>query len=199
MVLQALATYGTEGMSWYWQAAAMTAATVAGSYIDNNILFPQAGQTGPRLSDVNIQTATEGASIPRVDGYCRIAGNVIWATRFKETESTSGGKGMGGSPEVTTYSYSISVAIGLCEGVVPKLGRIWADGNMLDVSKCTIRFYHGTKTQAADPLIEEIEGTGNTPAYRGLAYIVFEDLDLTPFGNRIPQFQVELVSNRFQP
>jgi hypothetical protein len=193
MVLQALATYGTEGMSWYWQAAAMTAATVAGSYIDNNILFPQAGQTGPRLSDVNIQTATEGASIPRVDGYCRIAGNVIWATRFKETESTSGGKGMGGSPEVTTYSYSISVAIGLCEGVVPKLGRIWADGNLLDVSKCTIRFYHGTTTQAPDPLIEEIEGSGNTPAYRGLAYIVFEDLDLTTFGNRIPQFQVELV------
>jgi len=191
-ILTAVANYGTQGMSWYWQVGASLAASVAGSYIDNNILFPQPNQYGSRISDVNIQTATEGAAIIRVDGYVRIAGNVIWATRFKETESTQGGKGMGGA-ESTTYSYSISFAIGLCSGVVQKIGRIWADGNLLDVTKCTIRFYHGTETQTADPLIEEIEGAGNTPAYRGVCYVVFEDLDLTAFGNRIPQFQVELV------
>src|SRR5205814_10605336 len=44
-----------------------------------------------------------------------------------------------------------------------------------------------------DPLIEEIEGTGNTPAYRGLATIVFEDMDLTNFGNRIPQLNFEII------
>src|SRR5581483_6941976 len=32
-----------------------------------------------------------------------------------------------------------------------------------------------------------------TPAYRGLAYIVFEDMDLTNFGNRIPQVNFEII------
>jgi len=169
-----------------------TVGSAVGGIVDSYLLSSMQHSTGPRLTDVSIQTSTEGAAIPRVDGYCRISGNVIWATRFKEKESTTGGKGFGG-PEVTNYSYSISVAVGLCEGVVPKLGRIWADGNLLDVSTCTIRFYHGTDSQTADPLIEEIEGAGNTPAYRGLCYLVFEDLELTAFGNRIPQFQVELV------
>src|SRR5690606_3609878 len=30
------------------------------------------------------------------------------------------------------------------------------------------------------------------PAYRGTAYVVIEDLDLGPFGNRIPQFNFEV-------
>ncbi|MEO1198808.1 MAG: glycoside hydrolase/phage tail family protein, partial [Pseudomonadota bacterium] len=37
------------------------------------------------------------------------------------------------------------------------------------------------------------EGAGNAPAYRGTAYIVFERLDLAPFGNRIPQFSFEVI------
>ena len=35
-------------------------------------------------------------------------------------------------------------------------------------------------------------GRGDAPAYRGLCYLVFERLDLTPFGNRIPNLSVEL-------
>ena len=41
------------------------------------------------------QTSREGAAIPRVYGRVRIAGQVIWATRFEEvvSESRDGGKG----------------------------------------------------------------------------------------------------------
>ena len=38
-----------------------------------------------------------------------------------------------------------------------------------------------------------IEGTGNVPGYKGLAYIVFEDLPLDDFGGRIPQLSFEVV------
>jgi len=47
--------------------------------------------------------------------------------------------------------------------------------------------------QLPDPLIEAIEGAGQTPAYRGTAYIVFEDLPLDAFGNRLPQLSFEVV------
>ncbi len=50
----------------------------------------------------------------------------------------------------------------------------------------------GREDQQPDPLIVATEGAEHAPAYRGLAYIVFEDLDLTPFGERIPQFSVEV-------
>ena len=41
--------------------------------------------------------------------------------------------------------------------------------------------------------MEAVEGVGNVPAYRGTAYVVLEDLDLSPYGNRVPQFTFEVV------
>jgi hypothetical protein len=170
----------------------------AGSEIDA-ALSPgmHSRRQGPRLSGINIQSSTEGAPIPRVFGRMRVAGQLIWATNFKETSNTAtthvGGKGGGSSVTETDYAYSISFAVGLCAGKAAGIGRVWADGTPLDLSPFTARFYSGDESQTADPLIQEIEGAGNTPAYRGLCYIVFEDLPLAQFGNRIPQLQFEII------
>jgi hypothetical protein len=164
--------------------------TIAGSAIDAS-LQPSVKRYGSRLSDITLQTAREGAPIPRLYGRMRLSGQLIWASRFQEATKTSGGKG--GSASSTSYAYSVSFAVGLCEGVITRLGRIWADGNLLDPSFYTMRLYRGDDRQLPDPLIEEIEGVVNTPAYRGLCYVVFEDMPLTAFGNRIPQLQFEIV------
>jgi hypothetical protein len=166
---------------------------VAGTMIDS-ALMPAIKRSGAQLSDITIQSSTEGRPIPQVYGRVRLAGQILWASRFKEASATSGGKGLGGSSvETTTYSYSVSFAVGLCAGPVTRIGRIWADGNLLDPTAYTIRTHSGTETQMPDPAIEEIEGAGNTPAYRGLCYVVFEDMPLAAFGNRIPQLQFEIV------
>ena len=175
--------------------------TALGARIDGALLGGAgARREGPRLSDPDIQTSTEGAAIPRVFGRARVAGQIIWATKFKETivkSKQSSGGGKGGAPkatvEQTEYRYAISFAVGLAEGRATKIGRVWADGKLLDLSKFTMRFYPGTEDQDADPLIEDIEGAGNTPSYRGLCHVVFEDMELAQFGNRIPQLQFELV------
>jgi hypothetical protein len=171
---------------------------LAGSKIDA-ALSPgrRLARSGPRLSDINIQASTEGAAIPRLFGRVRLAGQVIWASRFRETASTtktqSGGKG---APSVavsqTDYSYSISFAVGLGEGRATRLGRVWANGVLLDLSQYTVRFHDGAEDQGPDPLIADTEGAGGTPAYRGLCYVVFEDMPLAAFGNRIPQLQFEI-------
>ncbi len=173
--------------------------SLAGSLIDAAIApGTHISRTGSRLSDVNIQASTEGAPVLRAYGRVRAAGQLIWASRFKETKTTTttsgGGKG-GPSASVTQtdYSYAISFAVGLCAGQISKLGRVWADGSLIDLSQYTTRLYVGSETQTPDPLIEETEGAGNTPAYRGLAYLVFEDLPLAGFGNRIPQMQFEII------
>ena len=64
-----------------------------------------------------------------------------------------------------------------------------------------IRIYNGTDSQQPDPLIQAREGVGRTPAFRGLAYIVFEGLPLSDepgslfdFGGNFPRVKVEVVT-----
>jgi hypothetical protein len=71
--------------------------------------------------------------------------------------------------------------------------RVWADGRELDLTAIEMRVYRGDGEQLPDPLIEAKQGEGNAPAYRGLAYVVFERLPLDSFGNRIPLLQFEVL------
>ena len=152
---------------------------------------------GCDCTDLHLQASTEGASIPAVFGSVRIAGQVIWAARFKEHADTeeidTGGKGGGPRITSTSYRYTLSFAVGLCDGRIARIGRVWANGEPLDLSQVSWRLHDGSETQGPDPLIETIEGADHAPAYRGLAYVVFEDLQLERFGNAIPQLSFEIV------
>ena len=178
-------------------AIGRAAGAIAGSFIDNAILGSGSApvEVG-RARSLSLQTSTEGVPIPRVYGRMRVAGQVIWSTRFKEhvrtTSTSQGGKASGPSQSVKEYSYSISFAVGLCEGPIERIGRVWADGNLLDLTGLDYRLYSGDAEQLPDPKMEALEGTGTVPAYRGLAYVVFEDLPLGGFGNRIPQLNFEV-------
>lgn len=148
-----------------------------------------ADHEGPRLSELAIQTSSDGAPMPRLWGRARIAGQVIWASRFSEQANESGG-GKGG-PSVTTYSYSVSFAVGLCEGEISGIGRVWANGALLDQSRYALRVHAGREDQAPDALIEAIEGAA-APAFRGTAYVVMEDWPLDEFGGRLPNLSFEV-------
>jgi len=172
------------------------AGALVGGMVDQAIissLTPGTRQEGPRLTSTDIQTSTEGSVIDRVIGRARIAGQVIWATRFEEqvVTETTGGKGAP-KPKVTTttYRYFGNFAVGLCEGPIAGVGRIWADGKEIDRTLFEHRCYGGSEVEPVDPLIEAKEGLA--PAYRGLAYIVFERLPLEEWGNRIPQISAEV-------
>ena len=172
------------------------AGALVGSMLDQAIvsaLTPPMRREGPRLTTTDIQTSTEGSPMNRVYGRARTAGQVIWATRFEEEVTTErqGGKGFGGPKiETTTYTYYGNFAVGLCEGPVAGIGRIWADGKEVDQTEVEFRVYLGTESQQTDPLIEAKEKSA--PAYRGVCYIVFERLDLTQYGNRLPQVTAEV-------
>ena len=179
------------------RTVATTAASFAASSLEGLIFGPQKRSVeGPRLESFTVQASTEGASVLRVFGRARVAGQIIWAANFKETvsETTEQSGGKGGRPavqtEITEYLYSISIAIGLCEGEISRIARIWADGKPFDLSNINARVYRGTEDQLPDDVIVATET--NAPAFRGLAYIVFEDLPLKDFGNRIPQFSFEI-------
>ncbi|TYO85040.1 baseplate multidomain protein megatron [Oceanicella actignis] len=166
------------------------AGAIVGGLIDQKVLGSgsEAVARG-KASTLRIQTSQEGAPIPRVQGRMRVAGQVIWSTRFKEHVARRGG-GKGGGPTVSEYSYTISFAVALCEGPIERIGRVWADGKPLDMEAISWRLHKGDESQGPDPLIEAVEG--EAPAYRGVAYLVFEDLPVGSFGNRMPQINVEV-------
>jgi hypothetical protein len=163
---------------------------VIGGIVDQRLLGGSAPVEGPRLDGIRVMGSREGAGVARVYGRMRVAGQVIWAANFRETASASGGGK--GRPRARSYSYSLSFAVGLCEGPVERIGRVWADGRLVDQTQVALRLHRGGEDQAPDPLIEAVEGAGNASAYRGLAYVVFEDLPLGPYGDRVPQIAVEV-------
>lgn len=170
---------------------------------------------GARLSDLSVQTSEPGQTIPFIFGTVRIAGNIIWSTRIKEhvKSEEQGGKGHSGTT-VNTYSYTWSGAILFCEESDQILG-IWANekkiydynggtqkGYTLTHNGTTgawtsshLRVYTGTQTQLPDALIEADKGVGNTPAYTGRTYVVFEDFALADYGNTLPTFTVLVRRN----
>jgi len=170
-----------------------------GRVIDQRLMGSgsRAVETG-RIDRFRLSGANEGAPVGQVWGRMRVGGQVIWASRFLDTVTTTrsgGGKGAPSAPKTTTttHNYSVSLALALCQGELTRVGRIWADGVEIARDSLNLRLYPGNETQLPDPKIAAIEGAGNAPAYRGTAYVVLEDIDLGQFGNRVPQFSFEVM------
>jgi hypothetical protein len=132
-------------MSNVGQAALIVVGTVVGAYFGNPqlgfvlgslagaALFPTQLPAGPQLTDNRTTQATIGTPIPIIFGTASVAGTVIWLAPYVQT--TNSGKG---GPEQTTYSYTQSIALLLCEAVqdgapaaIGGVSRIWENGTIV--------------------------------------------------------------------
>lgn len=175
--------------------------SAVGGYIDPTKI------EGPKLSDRKVQVSSYGWAIPVIYGGDAGTGNIIWSTDLEEHDVEDDGKG--GGPTVVNHTYSVSCAILIAEGPIAGIRRIWADAKLIydvseDASEQTqlasvlfaqyFAFYQGTPDQLPDPTMEAALGVGNVSAYRGYSYIVFTDIPLQDYGNRIPSFRFETGS-----
>lgn len=183
---------GALGLGGLGATLGKAGGALAGAVADKMLFGTDRTIETGKLADLSVQASSEGASLPLVYGRARLAGQVIWATRFEEvvSEEKAGAKA-GGGPTVRAHSYFANFGVALSEGPITRIGRIWADGKPLDEADLTIRRYLGTADQSADPLIAAFHDPA--PAYRHTAYVVFERLPLSAFGNRLPQLSFEVV------
>jgi hypothetical protein len=172
---------------------------LAGSVIDSALFGQKQRVEGPRLADTKVSTSTYGVPIALLFGAVRIGGNVIWASDLRERAHRRrvGGKG-GRRGTATTWTYSCDLAVAFGAGPAAAIPRLWGDGKLLaEGTVCrraaSLALYLGTEAQMPDPTIEAAVGIGNTPAYRGIVYAVFADLQLADFGNRIPLITAEIA------
>lgn len=190
---------GIAASTWGWSIGAAV----------GNMLFAPDGPDyeGPRLGDLKVTGAVEGSDIPILYGQCRAATQLIWTKDLREvvTKTSSGGKGGGGGSTTTTYTYFGTFAVCVGEFQSQHIRRIWANKKLIYDTSPSAQFtteeghafnlYLGSQTQQPDPLIEAEVGAGNAPAYRGYTYIVFDDIPLVDYGNRLPNIEIEVVTS----
>lgn len=130
-----------------------------------------------------LQSSAQGVTIPVVHGTARISGNLVDYLNFQAiphtTTQSSGGKG--GSPKFsnTTYTYSVSLVMGLCEGPVTSVTKIWRGKNVYpSPTALNATLLTGALGQAVWSPLLTLVGGAHAITYSGLACIAAQDYDL---------------------
>lgn len=164
--------------------------SLVGGFLDR----PRAQQVG-KLDDLRVSGSGYGQAISQVYGVARCAGTIIWSTDLVQHERGEGAKG--GYP-IEDFTYSCSFAVAVCRGPINSITKIWADDTVIYdpggsvPPSVTMTRYLGDEFQTPDPFISGLEASGTVPGFRGIAYVVFQNMDLTAYGNRIPNFSFEV-------
>ncbi|TDV04695.1 phage tail protein [Paraburkholderia caballeronis] len=184
---------------------AIEAGFLAGQLLGSILFAPKP----PSPADVRVMDSAYGKWIPLLWGRYRLSGNVIWAGT-PHSHNQGGGKGMAGGKGANQTYVTMSFAVALCAGPIDSIQRIWANGKLIydtsnpadwqSISGSTsmvtgFTVYKGDEDQLADPVMESQLGAGNVPAYRGMAYVVFNELNLQQWGNFLPSLSFEVLKD----
>jgi len=183
---------------------------------------PVVGPTG----DLGFTASNYGSSLPIVFGSDKFTGNVFWTSPYEAKNYTSP------TGQVYTY-YTVSFALGLCEGELQAISRLWIgeklvystrvdvdgdnvvqpgpdgtiNGGYVDMTssdsplrglaasdrQARLTLFNGTETQVPSGIMVQEDGFELTPAYRGVAYILFENYITSE--ETIPAIFAEVNSN----
>lgn len=129
--------------------------------------------TAEKLSDFQINSASYGESVPVIFGTTRISGNIIdWFdfTAIPHTTTTRTGKGGGSKSKSTDFTYTVACLLGLAEGPIGGIGRIWKDKEIYDsLAAVNMTVFKGEYGQAPWSYTQGKHPEKALP-YSGLAY-----------------------------
>lgn len=202
-VVAAFATDGAGTLQGYEAGFAIGAAIggIAGSYIDPILI------QGNKIGSSQTQTAAEGGARAIMYGQACVTATCIVARGNRKVvkKKQSNGKGSSGATQNETVTWTF--AIGLCEAIVGGvITRVWQDETLVydtldgstisaadnDKFSTKFRFYDGNESQLPDADLQVFLGE-DTPYFRGTAYVVFPNFDLTQTSERIPTFKFEII------
>lgn len=149
-----------------------------------------------KIADFTVSTAEYGSAVPEILGTTRISGNVIYYDDFtahEHRETQRSGKGGHSSKTVTiSYTYTVAVILGLCEGPIQGLKRVWIGKDIYTYPNDTIQLTLFTGETNQKPWAYTL---GKHPdkalSYSGLAYMAGV-IDLGDSGS-MPNYNFEVV------
>lgn len=151
-----------------------------------------------RLSDLQLTGSQYGAAIPWIWGTVKVGCQIVWWSDLKETSRKKGSKTTGTRQKV--YSYSVDFLAMLCHGPVTAILKIWADDKLIYDVAAGLTPANITVNKLGDytqTIITDMDDqqAGPVPAYRGRCVVYFNDFDLTPYFNRLPQLSFLVQNN----
>jgi hypothetical protein len=147
-----------------------------------------------KISEFTVNTAEYGAVVPEIIGTVRTAGNVIYYDDFtahEHRETHKAGKG-GKSKQVSiTYTYTVAVILGLCEGPISGIGKVWIGKNVHNYPADDIQLtlFDGKENQQPWAYTQSKHPDKALP-YPGLAYMAGV-IDLGDSGS-MPSYNFEV-------
>lgn len=172
----------------------------------------------PKPRENRVQISTYAAPIPIVYESARISGNVIYMQTPNVTLVMSKHRQDGVRYYEYVQTTTSTFAVAFCEGPVSGISRIWVNSEIfadfrdpageyyptgsvtyavtnfetsIELEAIYFTIYTGTETQVYDPDIAAILGAAETPAYRGICYVVFKDFPIGEFSG-LPKIEVEI-------
>ena len=147
-----------------------------------------------KINEFTVNTAEYGTAVPEVLGTTRLSGNVIYYDDFtahEHRETHKSGKGGGSKTTSITYTYTVACILGLCEGEIAGIGKVWRGKEVYTYpnEKIELTAFLGTQTQEPWAYV-----VGNHPEkampYKGLAYMA----GVVDMGNSasLPQYNFEI-------
>jgi hypothetical protein len=105
-------------------------------------------QSATRIEALQLQSSAYGVTLALAFGRCRLPGNLLWYGGFKAVPHTQTQSGKGGGVKVqnTTYTYRASVMMGICEGPVLEVPRIWRGKNLYSGGYAPTQLLHTRET-----------------------------------------------------
>ena len=147
-----------------------------------------------KISEFTVNTAEYGSSVPEVIGTTRISGNVIYYDDFtahEHKETTKSGKGGRSKQTNITYTYTVAVIFGLCEGTIDRIGKVWRNKEVYTYphEKIELTCFKGTQNQQPWAYVVGKHPNKAMP-YAGLAYMA----GIVDMGTSasLPQFNFEV-------
>lgn len=128
-----------------------------------------------KISNFTVTTAEYGSAVPEVFGTTRRSGNVIYYDDFtahEHRESHKAGKGGRKKTVTITYTYTVATILGLCEGPINGIGKVWVGKSVYDYPNDNIGLtcWTGTDTQKPWAYVQGKHPDKALP-YKGLAYM----------------------------
>ena len=137
----------------------------------------KASSPTPAVGALQIQQSSFGVPISLLYGTNRATGNLIWYGDFRSVKVKSGsggGKGGGGGGSSYTWNYYASFMIGLGQGEIQSIGRVWENKKQTSVSDLGGSVSRGTLAQAAWGYLSTYHPDEAIP-YNRLAHVDFAD------------------------
>lgn len=147
-----------------------------------------------KINEFTVNTAEYGSTVPEILGTTRVSGNVIYwddFTAHEHRETHKAGKGGGSKQTTITYTYTVAALIGLCEGPISDIGKIWAGKEIYTypTDKINLTLFKGTADQTAWSYTASKHPDKSLP-YPNLAYLAGV-VDLGDSGS-LPSYNFEV-------